>query len=152
MSCYSIRASKLSQHVRSSSRDDQPPERPPKKPHLRALSSGAAPQVAAPSHQVLVPSAEEAKPASPPSRPPKSPCIRKPAMPEPVRSASPDLPPPPPPPPADETLSISDEPLPPPPPSMLEVQVSPTGGATGAARSPSSAQRAPSLSPSSQQG
>ncbi|XP_043192642.1 serine/arginine repetitive matrix protein 2-like isoform X2 [Amphibalanus amphitrite] len=134
----SIRASKASQHVRSSSRDDQPPERPPKKPHLRALSSGALPP----------PPADE-PPSSPPSRPPKSPCIRKPALPEPARSGSPDLPPPPPP-PVDESLTISDEPLPPPPPSMLEVQVAPHGGATGAVRSPSSAQRAPPLSPSGQ--
>ncbi|KAF0288230.1 hypothetical protein FJT64_013381 [Amphibalanus amphitrite] len=75
MCCIRIRASKASQHVRSSSRDDQPPERPPKKPHLRALSSGALPP----------PPADE-PPSSPPSRPPKSPCIRKPALPEPARS------------------------------------------------------------------
>ncbi|ODN06518.1 hypothetical protein Ocin01_00165 [Orchesella cincta] len=110
-----------------------PPERPPKKPHLRNLAQQA--------HE----ESNDSKPPPPlpraPVRPPAllnngtsktstvsaaPPIPSKPALSVPagvVRSPSPDELPPPPPPPTNEEMEafLNDEPLPPPPPSVTDV-------------------------------
>ncbi|XP_071454343.1 protein Shroom, partial [Hetaerina americana] len=105
------------------------PERPPKKPHLRAAFS--------PPHQLQSPpqsfphtpnEISDTPPSSPPIPPPRttsssnsSPASAPPILPSSAhRCPSPDDPPPPPPPPLpeDDEVVLSDEPLPPPPPHL----------------------------------
>lgn len=118
-----------------------PPERPPKKPHLRA-GGGISPdqemrRIEASAQELMnlnrssvvsgtVPApatsgqAGKRKPPAPdpPVSPPQRPVSSSPVSPQvSIRSASPDLPPPPPPPPCTE--EVADDPLPPPPPHVV---------------------------------
>ena len=116
-----------------------PPERPPKKPHLRA-GGGISPdqemrRIEASAQELInlnqtrssvaaVPVTNgqmgKRKPPAPdpPVSPPQRPISSSPVSPQvSVRSASPDLPPPPPPPLCTE--EVADDPLPPPPPHVV---------------------------------
>ncbi|KAG8222408.1 hypothetical protein J437_LFUL004867 [Ladona fulva] len=103
------------------------PERPPKKPHLRAAFSPTYQLQSAPhSFTHLTNEISDTPPSSPPIPPPRTTSsASSPASPPSSllthRCPSPDDPPPPPPPPlpeGDDELVLSDEPLPPPPPHL----------------------------------
>ncbi|XP_046391060.1 ataxin-2 isoform X2 [Ischnura elegans] len=105
------------------------PERPPKKPHLRAAFSPPHHQQSAPQPFPHTPNEiSDTPPSSPPIPPPRttsssnnSPASAPPTLPSSShRCPSPDDPPPPPPPPLpeDDEVLLSDEPLPPPPPHL----------------------------------
>ncbi|KAK3923428.1 Myb-like protein U, partial [Frankliniella fusca] len=93
--------------------DDWVPERPPKKPHLRAaFAASAAPAPAAPTTPAPAPPI----PALPTSL--SAPALHHHRPLWPSHCPSPDLPPPSPPPASECEVILSDEPLPPPPPEL----------------------------------
>lgn len=117
-----------------------PPERPPKKPHLRA--SGISPEqemrrIEASAHELMnLNQARHAQVACGPATKRKPPMPDPPSSPpkpdsavSPPRSVTPDLPPPPP--PVSVEDCVPDDPLPPPPPHVvIDDGASPSGAAS----------------------